>query len=155
MFFVLLLLVIFIIYSIFKGGVLKRETRYLITNEWNEPIPAKVYSRIVKSEINGEKEEIYQILIFFDNKNTYNPVLIIPKYSVIGIVEGGRGEFWNFNGIMFQKSKKSNEYTSLTNILVFDDSPPIVYISFETNKIIFNTFGNLTEYGQKIILNKR
>lgn len=61
----------------------------MITNEWNEPIPAKVYSRIVKSEINGEKEKIYQILIFFDNKNTYNPVLIIPKYSVIGIVEGG------------------------------------------------------------------
>lgn len=58
---------------------------------------------------------------FDDNQDMkpYNPILVIPKYNMIGIVDGGKRGFLFFGNKVFQRSEESNKFTSLTNSLIF------------------------------------
>jgi hypothetical protein len=135
--------------------ILKPENTFSLTNSNGKSIPAKIYSRIVESEIDNKKESVYQILIFFDERenNKFNPILLIPKYKMIGIVEGGKDEFIFFGNKVLQKSRTSNKFNLLTNSTFFDNAPPIFSIVFEEKKITFNSFEGLEKYGQSITLN--
>lgn len=147
---------ILIIVIIQRGAFLKYEKSYTLTNEHGKAIPSKIFSRKIQTKTNGKKESVYEILIFFDdNKNMkhYNPLVIIPKYKMIGMVEGGKKEFWLVGNKIYQLSDKSNKFTSLDNA-VFFDNPPIKEVHFLEKKITFNSFEGLKKYGQTIILKK-
>lgn len=153
--YVTLTVLILITYVINRGIFLKHENTYSISNEKGETINAKIYSRTITSKINDKEEDVYQILVFFDDDNKmkhYNPILFIPKLNMVGIVEGGKKEFLSFGNNMFQKSEKANEFTSLTNSLIFDNNPPINKIIFKDNSIVFNSFEGLKIYGKNLIL---
>ena len=155
MFAIAIILLILITFSIQRGFFLNSENNYKVINEDGETIPAKIYSRTVKSKIKDKEESLYEILVFFDDNQgmkTYDPILFIPKYNMVGIVEGGKREFIFFGKYCFQKSEMSNTFTTLTNTLVFDDDPPIKKIVYNDNEIIFNSFEGLEKYGKKIIL---
>lgn len=152
---VILIIFTLIIYTIQKGGVLKFENTYTISNEKGENIPAKIYSRTITSTVNDKEEKVYEILVFFeDDKNIkyYNPILFIPKLKIVGIVDGGKKDFLFIGNNLFQKSEKANQFTSLTNSLIFDGTPPIYEISFKEKEIVFNSFEGLKKYGTNLIL---
>ncbi len=152
---IIVVLLVLLIYTIQRGTFLKYEYKYNVINEGGKTIPAKIYSRTVQSKISDKEERVYEILIFFDDNQdmkSYNPILVIPKYNMIGIVDGGKREFLFFGNTVFQKSEKSNKFTSLTNSLIFDDKPPIDKIVFKDNEIVFNSFEGLKKYGKNITL---
>ncbi|MXS72118.1 hypothetical protein GSF70_12910 [Flavobacteriaceae bacterium W22] len=153
---ILLCLVFF--YIIQSGTLLKYESKYSLLNDSGNVVPAKIYSRTIKSKINGKNQEIYQILVFFnDNQNmkSFNPILFIPKQNIVGVVESGKKDFLFFGNKAFQKSDKSNKFTSLTNSLFFDSNPPIYKISFNDKEIVFNSFNELKVYGETLTLKLR
>ena len=151
----IVVVLVLIFYLIQRGTFLKLENKYILTNENGKVIPAKVYSRTIQSKINGNEESIYEILVFFDesqNMGKYNPILLVPKYKMIGMIEKGKSGFIFFGNKVFQKSEKSNKFTTLDNTTFFDN-PPVNRINFEEKIITFNSFEGLKKYGQNIILN--
>ena len=134
--YIVLIVLILVIYIANRGILLKHENTYTISNEKGDIINAKIYSRTVTAKVNNKEEHIYQILVFFDDDQKmkyYNPILFIPKLNMVGVVEGGKNEFLFFGNNVFQKSLKANEFTSLTNSLIFDNNPPINKIIFKNN----------------------
>jgi len=153
--YIVLIVLILVIYIANRGILLKHENTYTISNEKGDIINAKIYSRTVTAKVNNKEEHIYQILVFFDDDQKmkyYNPILFIPKLNMVGVVEGGKNEFLFFGNNVFQKSLKANEFTSLTNSLIFDNNPPINKIIFKNNSIVFNSFEGLKIYGKNLIL---
>ncbi|MCE4065825.1 hypothetical protein LXM63_12025 [Chryseobacterium gleum] len=148
---IIVLVLIVCLYFVQNGTFLNYENCYSIVNKEGKSVPAKIYSRTVNSRINGKEESVYEIIVFFD-KNQYNPILFIPKYKMVGVLEGGRAGFIFFGEKVFQKSDKSNRFTTLTNSLVFGDGPPITNITFKDNEIVFNSFDELKRYGEILIL---
>ena len=71
---------------------------------------------------------------------------------MIGMIEKGKSGFIFFGNKVFQKSEKSNKFTTLDNTTFFDN-PPVNRINFEEKIITFNSFEGLKKYGQNIILN--
>lgn len=134
---------------------LEIEKSYTIVNETNEKIPGTIYYRNVDVNIGGKNENVCELLIFFDKelKMKFNPIVVVPKYKLIGVVEDGEKGFIKFGNNFYQLSDKSNKFT-LLNDTTFFDNPPIKKISFEENSITFNSFEELKKYGQTIILKK-
>jgi hypothetical protein len=134
---------------------LKIEKKYTIINETNDKVPGTIYYRNVDVNIGGKTENVYELVIFFDKelKMKLNPIIVVPKYKLIGVVEGGERGFIKFGNKIFQLSDESNKFTLLNNTTFFDD-PPIKKMSFEEESITFNSFEGLKKYGQTIILKK-
>ena len=135
---------------------LKIEESYTVVNENNKKIPATLYYRNVDVEVGSKMENVYEIVIVFDKEleMKINPVVIVPKYKLIGLVEGGEKGFIKFGNKVFQLSDKSNKFTMLDNAIFFDD-PPIKKMHFDEKTIIFNSFEGLKKYGQIIMLKKK
>lgn len=135
--------------------VLNIEKKYNIVNEAGEKIPATLYYRNIDVEIGNKIENVYEIVVFFDEKlkMKLNPIVVVPKYKFIGLIEGGESGFIKFENKVFQLSQESNKFTMLDNTTYFND-PPIKKKNFEGKLISFNSFEKLKEYGQTIILKK-
>ncbi|MNK74866.1 hypothetical protein D3C87_943880 [compost metagenome] len=154
--FIALILITVFAYFYFKDAkALKIEKKYNIVNEAGERIPARLYYRNVDVEIGNKIENVYEIVIFFDEKlkMKLNPIVVIPKYKFIGLIEGGESGFIKFENKVFQLSDESNNFTMLDNPISFDD-PPIKKKNFEGKLISFNSFEKLKDYGEIIILKK-
>lgn len=153
-FFLLILILVILITFYFRDSkILKLEDKYTLVNEKGNKIPATLYSRIVNVKINNKSENIYEILIFFDKKikTSFNPIIIIPKYKLIGLPDGNMKDFIEFDNKMIQLSKESNQFTSLDGAF-FAPYPPIKKILFKNDYIVFNSFDGLKEYGNNITL---
>ena len=155
--FIIFILIVAIIWFLFKDvKVLKIEKNYTIVNENKKKIPAKLYYRNVDVEVGGKKENVYEIVVFFDKefKMKLSPIVVIPKYRLIGVIEGGERGFIKFENKVFQLSEESNKFTSLDNSTFFDN-PPITEKRFEKDTIIFNSFEELKKHGKKVLLIKK
>ncbi|QFG52476.1 hypothetical protein [Chryseobacterium sp.] len=154
-FFLSLILIAALSFFYFKDAILLvKEENYAIVNETNRKIPATFYSKNVVVDIGGKAESVYEILIFFDEEQELNPIVIIPKYKLIGLVEGGRRGFIKFGSNVLQLSDDSNKFNMLNDTAFFDD-PPIKQMRFDHDYIVFNTFKGLKKYGATIILRKQ
>ena len=154
-FFLSLILIAALSFFYFKDAILLvKEENYAIVNETNRKIPATFYSKNVVVEVGGKAESVYEILIFFDEEQELNPIVIIPKYKLIGLVEGGRRGFIKFGSNVLQLSDDSNKFNMLNDTAFFDD-PPIKQMRFDHDYIVFNTFKGLKKYGATIILRKQ
>ena len=153
-FFLSLILIAALSFFYFKDAILLvKEENYAIVNETNRKIPATFYSKNVVVDIGGKAESVYEILIFFDEEQELNPIVIIPKYKLIGLVEGGRRGFIKFGSNVLQLSDDSNKFIMLNDATFFDE-PPIKNIRFEDDYIVFNTFKGLKKYGPTLIMKK-
>lgn len=123
---------------------LEIEKKYTIVNETNDKVPGTVYYRNVDVNVGGKKENVYELVIFFDKelKMKFNPIVVVPKYELIGVVERGESGFIKFGNKLYQLSDESNKFTLLNNTTFFDD-PPIKKMSFEDKSITFNSFEGL------------
>ncbi len=130
-----------------------KEENYAIVNETNRKIPATFYSKNVFVYVGGKAENVYEILIFFDEEQKLNPIVIIPKYKLIGVVEGGRRGFIKFGSNVLQLSDDTNKFIMLNDATLFDE-PPIKNIRFEQGIILFNSFNGLKKYGPSLIMKK-
>ncbi|MDF0720092.1 hypothetical protein P0M11_08780 [Kaistella sp. PBT33-4] len=154
-FFLSLILIAALSFFYFKDAILLvKEENYAIVNETNRKIPATFYSKNVVVDVGGKAESVYEILIFFDEEQELNPIVIIPKYKLIGLVEGGRRGFIKFGSNVLQLSDDSNKFNMLNDTAFFDD-PPIKQMRFDHDYIVFNTFKGLKKYGATIILRKQ
>jgi len=135
--------------------ILNIEKEYNIVNEADKEIPGALYCRNADVEIGDRIENVYEIVIFFDEKlkMKLNPIVVIPKYKFIGLIEGGESGFIKFGSKVFQLSDESNKFTMLDNTTYFND-PPIKKKNFEGKLISFNSFEKLKDYGQTVILKK-
>ncbi|MDV7697663.1 hypothetical protein N6B72_12100 [Chryseobacterium soli] len=153
---VFILIFAFAYFFLKDARILKLEESYAIVNEIDRKIPATLYYRNVDVEVGGKMENVYEILIFFDKEVEikFNPIVVVPKYKLIGVAEGGERGFIKFGDDVLQLSKDSNNFTTLDNT-VFFDNPPIKEIKIEENSITFNSFESLIKYGKYIILKKQ
>lgn len=154
--FVILLIIIIAAYFWLKNGFfLTPASNYTIVNVNGEKIPARLYNRNVEVKIGDKMQNVDEIVIFFDPEieMEYNPVVLIPKYKLMGLIEGGDGGFIKLGNKVFQISQQSNKFITLDNKTFFDD-PPIKSISFEENEVTFNSFEGLKKYGPTIIIKK-
>jgi hypothetical protein len=134
---------------------LKLEKNYTLVSETTDKIPATVYYRNVDVKVGDKTENVYEIVIFFDKKlnMNLNPIVIVPKFKLIGFIDGGERGFFRLGNKIIQLSDESNKFIMLNDAVFFDD-PPIKKIIFQEKSIIFNSFEGLTKYGQTIILKK-
>ncbi|MBF4517861.1 hypothetical protein IRZ71_15960 [Flavobacterium sp. ANB] len=151
---VTLIIIAILCYFYFKDvKALEIEKKYNIVNEANEKIPATLYYRNIDVKVGDKIENVYEIVIFFDKelKMKFNPIVVVPKYKLIGLIEDGERGFVKFGNKVFQLSDDSNKFTLLNNSAFFDD-PPIKKINFEEKSITFNSFEGLKKYGKTIVI---
>lgn len=133
--------------------MLHMDENYTIVNEANKTITATIYDRNVDVKVGEKYENVDELVVFFDRELNlkYNPIVIVPKYQLIGVIEGGENGFIRIGNKVFQCSDKANPFTLLDNAAFFD-LPPITEKQFENHRILFNSFEGLKKYGNTIIL---
>lgn len=146
--FVVVTLIIIIL--IINCRVLKAVDNYLVINENGTSLPVELF----RIKNNG----IRMFIRAEDSKDNYTNLVIFPKEHIVGLPDGGVDDFV-FIGKKYaiQKSKKFDSFIVIFNQNKFaqdfqNNNFPIRYFEFKEGKIIFNSFGTLKKYGEKIIL---
>lgn len=123
-----------------------------------EQIPAAIYKRILKVKIGKQEETVEELVVLFDERlnieNGLDVLIIVPKYKLVGIPEGGRRMFKKVAGenYIYQVSRKADEFTQVVNNTALFDDPPIKFAHFNDKEIVFNSFQRLKKYGSNIII---
>ena len=158
---ILILIISFVsIVSIFifqDSKMLKPTTNYSIVSDLGKNIPARIYSRIDTIGVGNKKENVFELVIFFNKelKMEINPIVVVPRYKIIGVPQGRESDFIRFGNKIIQISSESNIITLLNNNFYYEDNPPITMQTFEEAKISFNSFDNLKKYEKNIIIIKK
>ena len=138
-------------------------TNFKIFSETGMPIPAKLYKREVESKINGKTLTIKEIIVCFDDviidnvSNTSNKqkvskfIVVIPDLKMIGLINKP-DSFEIKDDHLCQTDKIADTFTSMINNNVFFSKPPINEAQFSKDRIVFNTYGVLKKFGNKIII---
>ncbi|TDO67872.1 hypothetical protein EV143_1255 [Flavobacterium chryseum] len=138
-------------------------SNYTIFSNTGMAMPAKLYSRTVKSVIDGKEENIDEFILCFNDTlianhlnasgddKVYKFLVIIPNKKIIGLVN-------NMNALkdkethVCQENDDADNFTSIINNHTFFSNPPIKEATFTDKKIIFNTYGVLKQYGETAII---
>lgn len=160
-----LLIISFLIYMfLFRcHRKLPEVSNYNIVSNTGMTIPAKLYSRTVKAMIDGKEENIDEFILCFndtlisnqlnvsgDNK-LYKFLVIIPNQKIIGLING-MDALNEKETYVCQENDEADNFTSIINNRTFFSNPPIKEASFTDNKVIFNTYGVLKQFGESIII---
>lgn len=154
--FIVLILITFFVWFNFKDvKALKAEETYILVNEEGKKLPGTIYYRKVNEQVGQKTENVHEILIFFSKEAEmkFNPIIVVPKFKMIGVIEGGESGFLKLGNKVFQLSEQSNKFTTLDNNTYFDNAP-VEKINFSKQSISFNSFGGLRKYGEVIMLKK-
>ncbi|MDP5199866.1 hypothetical protein [Flavobacterium sp. DG2-3] len=153
---IVLILITFFVWFNFKDvKALKEEETYILVSETGKKIQATLFYRNVDVEVGQKIENVQEILIFFSKEAEmkFNPIIVVPKFKMIGVIEGGESGFLKLGNKVFQLSEQSNKFTALDNNTYFDNAP-VEKINFSEQSISFNSFGGLRKYGEVIMLKK-
>jgi hypothetical protein len=152
----LFLIAIVIFFTI--GRILQVDNNVKIYGAAGNIIPSKVYARqrLIKNS-KGELEEISELIVFFDEEfvdsKTLDVLVIVPKFKQIGIPQGDRNAFTRIsNKIIYQKDRNVDNFTSVVNNFTYFEDPPIKYANFYNDRVVFNSYGNLKQFGDSIII---
>lgn len=160
---ILILSVLFYMYAVKCYRKLPEVSNYSIVSNTGALIPAKLYSRVVKSTIDGKEEIVEELILCFndtlilDKQNVsgdeklYKYLVIIPDLKLIGLVNH-IGSLKEKDKYICQTDDKADSFTSMINNRAFYDTPPIKEVSFTNKKIIFNTYGILKQFGDSIFI---
>lgn len=156
-------IILFYIFVMKNGRTLPELSSYRILSDTGVPIPAKLYSRTVDAEI-GDKEVVVDelILSFSDSlvsdklndsnrEKVYKFLVIVPDLKMIGLVNHMKS-LEEREGYVCQSGDAANEFTSMINNRTAFSDPPIKKASFKTDKITFNTYGVLKQYGNSVVI---
>lgn len=139
-------------------------TNYKIVSDLGIVIPAKLYSREVKTTVKGKEKVIHEIVIHFndsliDNKSNLSSqqrvskfLLIIPELQMIGLMNKPTKSFKIKKDCICQTDKSADTFKSIVNNYALYSDPLIKRASFTNNKITFNTFGILKQFGDSIVI---
>ncbi|UWY30148.1 hypothetical protein N4T20_09445 [Flavobacterium sp. TR2] len=138
-------------------------SNYNIVSNTGTIIPAKLYSRIVKSNIDGNEKIINEFILCFNDalisnklnvsgdEKLYKYLVIVPDLKVIGLVNHAKS-LKEKDIYICQTDDKADSFTSMINNRTFYSNPPIKEASFTREKIVFNTYGILKQFGDSIII---
>lgn len=123
--------------------LIPQSNNYYITNENGKQIDASIYIRV-----NNENEEL---ILFFEDVEIENAIIIVPKLELIGLLEGGKKKFTKIDFIhsLLQKSQRASNYTIINNLI---NNDLIEFYNFTEREIEFNTFWEFDRFGKRIIV---
>jgi hypothetical protein len=159
----LTLFIIFYMFVIRCNRKLPELPNYNIVSNTGVLIPAKLYSRIVKSSIDGEEKVINEFILCFNDtlisdklnvsgdEKLYKYLVIIPDLKIIGLVNHTKS-LKEKDSYVCQTGDEADGFTSMINNRTFYSNPPIKEASFTSKKIIFNSYGILKQFGDSIII---
>lgn len=138
-------------------------SNYTIVSNNGKKVPAKLYSRTVSSIVNGKEQVVYELLLCFNDaiisnslnisgdEKVYKYLVIVPNLKMIGLVNK-MNALEEKDGYLCQLDDEADYFTSIINNQTFFNNPPIKEINFTDNKIVFNTYGILKQFGKSIII---
>ena len=136
---------------------------YQIVSNTGQSIPAKLYLRTVKAKFGNNDQEMDQFILCFDDslvlnelnasgdEKVYKFLVISPELKMIGLINNMK-TLEEREGYIYQSGHEADHFTSIINNFTFFSNPPIKEATITENKITFNTFGLLKQYGDKIII---
>lgn len=136
---------------------------YKIVSNTGQTVPAKLYSRTVNSKVNGKEQAVYELILCFNDsivsnelnisgdEKVYKYLVIVPDLKMIGLVNKMKS-LEEKDGYVCQSDDEADNFTSMINNRTFFSNPPIKEASFNGNKIVFNSYGVLKQFGDTIIV---
>ena len=139
------------------GRLLFKASDYEMYSSAGKNIKGFLYFRNIKY-VNDEYSK--QIVIIFDKsigvEKDFDVLVLVPKYKFIGVPEFGSSAFkYASAGYVYQTTKKADFLISADNNTVDFDDPPIKFARFSADKIVFNCYGKLKQFGDSIIIEKK
>lgn len=138
-------------------------SNYNIVSNKGKLIPAKLYSRNVKSIIDGKEEAVDELILCFNDtliaeklnvsgdEKLYKYLVIVPDLKMIGLVNHMKS-LKEKDKYICQTNDEADNFTSMINNRTFYSNPPIKEARFTNKKIIFNTYGILKQFGDSIVI---
>lgn len=138
-------------------------SNYSIVSNRGLSIPAKLFSRNVKSKLNDKEEVINEFILCFNDtlisdvsnisgdEKLYKYLVIVPDLKIIGLVNS-MNSLKEKDNYICQVDAEADNFTSMINNNTFFSNPPIKEASFTNKKIIFNTYGVLKIFGESIVI---
>ena len=161
---IMALALLLFIYGQMKGcRKLTEVTKCTIMSDSGIAIPAKLYSRTVKSTIDGEEKVISELILSFDDKlildksnlsgdeKLYKYLVIIPGLKTVGLVNH-MTSLKERDGYICQDKDEADGFTSIINNYTFFRNPPIKEASFLNGAVTFNTYGVLKRFGKSMVI---
>lgn len=135
---------------------------YKIVSNTGTPIPAILYSSKVKYT---ENSNVNKIIVCFDDSlltdsnnllkdhKLYKYLVVVPQLKMIGYPEKIK-TFRLEEENLIQTGHDADQFTSVVGNFTFFTDPPIKKASYNEDRIVFNTYGILKQYGDSIIIEK-
>lgn len=154
---------LFYVFAMRSNRKLPELSSYRIVSNTGRSIPAKLYSRTVDAKI-GDKEVVVDELVLgfsdslvsdklndFGEDQVFKFLVIVPELKMIGLVNHMQS-LEEKDGYVCQSGDAANEFISMINNRTFFSDPPIKRASFNTDRITFNTYGVLKQYGDSVVV---
>ncbi len=138
-------------------------SHYRIVSNTGKIVPAKLYSRTINSKINGKEQAVNEFILCFNDslvsnelnvsgdEKVYKYLVVVPDLKMIGLVNKMKS-LEEKDGYICQSDDEADNFTSIINNRTFFSNPPIKEANFADDKITFNTYGVLKQYGDSVII---
>jgi hypothetical protein len=140
---------------------------YTISGSSGKKIPADIFIKTVTDDEDekGSSREVDELIISFDDslvenqpedskdEKLYKYIIIVPSEKLMGL-SGDQNGFYILGEKLIQTHELATTFKPMVGNTAYYTNPPVKFATYVNNKVVFNSFGPLSRYGDSIVIEK-